>query len=63
MHHENDNKDGFFVFLAMETTNIFGEENENKTHTLPLMDVIKNQVFDRGKGGNKFWWPGAITCK
>lgn len=53
MHHESDN-DGSFVLPIELSTDIFGETNEDKIYSLPLMDATENHFFDRGKSSCKF---------
>jgi hypothetical protein len=49
LHCEDD--EGFFLLPKLVIKNVYdvGLRSERKKFSLPLMDVIENHVFDRGK--------------
>ena len=62
MHYGSKNEDLVLLTVEFQDVDLIGETDRRSIFNLPHTCLDENQVFDKGKGCDKVWWPCTIVC-
>ena len=62
MHYKSGDIYSVLLNAELQDVDMIGKTDRRRNFNFPHQEKDENYVYDRGKGGSKFWWSCVIAC-